>query len=82
MSKCLAVLDDCDRYRWLKKRERFASVSVDFNKDFSYKCHRITFHMDGIGWIDAEGQSIDEAVDAAILLEAKFRANPDWQEAG
>ena len=72
----MARTKDQKRFDWLKGRSRFASVSVDFNKDFSYKCHRITFHMEGIGWLDAEGQTFDEAVDAAMALEVTELAKP------
>jgi len=56
---------DAERYRWLKDRERWASVVVDFDCSSVYERHRVVWHCED-GWSTAEGQSIDEAIDAAI----------------
>ena len=57
---------DAERYRWLQERERWVSIRVDFDRDSIYHRHRVVWHADS-GWHTAEGQSLDEAIDAAML---------------
>lgn len=65
---------DAARYRWLadRDRERFSSVSIDFgplNRETGsakYRQHRVVWHDEERGWIDASGDGLDAAIDAAI----------------
>lgn len=59
---------DAERYRWLSKRERWAGVRADFDRGGVYREHRVTWHA-GDCWPQVEGQSMDEAVDAAMAKE-------------
>lgn len=57
---------DAERYRWLSKRERWASVGADFGAGGVYRQHRVCWHT-GDNWPQVEGQSMDEAIDAAMV---------------
>lgn len=59
---------DAERYRWLQERQRWASVSIDFDRDSIYSRHRVSWYSDD-GWMATEGQSLDDAVDAAMKKE-------------
>ncbi|HDS0960487.1 hypothetical protein [Pseudomonas putida] len=53
-------------WEWLNDRSRFASVIIDFERNDTYKHHRVVWHVKGFGWCDATGQSFEEAVLNAI----------------
>lgn len=63
-----ALRPDAERYRWLAKRDRWASLKVDFDRHSTYRCHRVVFFT-GDDWPQVEGQTIDEAVDAAMAAK-------------
>lgn len=58
---------DRRRFEFLADRYRWAGVHIDFEKDSHYRQHRVTWHQ-GDGWWHAAGQSVEEAIDAAIDL--------------
>lgn len=57
--------NDLANYIWLKERERWASVMTDFDNTHTYKQHRVVWFLKGHGWLEATGQSFDEAVENA-----------------
>lgn len=60
---------DTVRFRWLTERERWASIRVDFDRTSTYVRHRVCWHgaLHGeLGWHQVEGQSVEEAIDAAL----------------
>ena len=57
--------NDLANYIWLKERERWASVMTDFDNTHTYKQHRVVWFLKGHGWLEAKGQSFDEAVENA-----------------
>jgi hypothetical protein len=63
-------------WEWLNDRKNFAGVSVKFNRDFTYKEHYVTWHVEKFGWVSATGQSFEEAVTSAI----NTRLNYETQE--
>lgn len=63
-----ALRKDAERYRWLAKRDRWASLLVDFDRNSTYRRHRVVFFT-GDDWPQVEGQTIDEAVDAAMAAK-------------
>lgn len=67
-AKVEALRKDAERYRWLAKRDRWASLLVDFDRNSTYRRHRVVFFT-GDAWPQVEGQTIDEAVDAAIAAQ-------------
>ena len=58
------------RHDWLSERSRWAGVSVDFARGGVYMRHRVNWHVPG-AWLSAEGQSFEEAVDNAMLQDAR-----------
>lgn len=65
LAEAEALRKDAERYRWLAKRDRWASLLVDFDRHSTYRRHRVVFFT-GDDWPQVEGQTIDEAVDAAM----------------
>lgn len=61
------VITPTTYWDWLNVRERWASVSVDFERGGTYKQHRVTWHVADFGWISATGQSLEEAVANAMV---------------
>ena len=71
------VKENLNRYAWLSERGRFANVSIDFGPldntciacTAKYLRHRIMWYV-GDAWLSAEGQSLSEAIDIAMKMEA------------
>jgi hypothetical protein len=70
------VRKDATLVEWLSERSRFATARIDFDTKCTYERHRVTWHIEGVGWIDAEGQSFREAVQAAIHADALEHGEP------
>ncbi|QHF03317.1 hypothetical protein N015_13235 [Pseudomonas asturiensis] len=64
-----ALRKDAERYRWLSKRDRWASVGADFGPGGVYRQHRVCWHV-GDNWPQVEGHSMGEAIDAAMSKDA------------
>lgn len=60
-------------WEWLNERERWASVSVDFERGGIYKTHRVTWYVEKFGWVNAVGQSFEAAVKAAMTTRIDFK---------
>ncbi|MFA0967388.1 hypothetical protein [Pseudomonas amygdali] len=67
-AECEALRKDAGRHRWLSKRDRWASVRADFGVGGVYRQHRVCWYA-GDNWPQAEGQSMGEAIDAAMSKE-------------
>lgn len=68
------------RMDWLTERERWASVQVDFDRNSVYKEHRVNWYVEEIGWLNASGQSFEEAVDNAIKTKYSIETYEHWVE--
>lgn len=64
---------DAARHQWLRERERWASVCIDYDRDGVYRQHRVVWFADEC-WLEACGQSADEAVDAAMAKQGGLNA--------
>lgn len=69
-----------DRVHWLSKRERWASISVDFDRQSVYKEHRVNWYVEDIGWLNASGQSFEEAIDNAMNTKYNIETCEHWVE--
>lgn len=69
-------VDNLIRIEWLTERRRWASVRVDFDRNSVYKEHRVVWWVEEMGWLNASGQSFEEAVDNAM----KTKWNPNTME--
>lgn len=49
-------------WAWLNDRANFASVSIKFNSDHTYRHHYVTWYVKEFGWVHAIGQSFEQAV--------------------
>lgn len=68
------------RMVWLTERERWASIHVDFDRNSVYKEHRVIWYVEEIGWLNASGQSFEEAVDNAIKTKYSTETYEHWVE--
>jgi hypothetical protein len=62
-------VENLRRMEWLTVRERWASVHVDFDRGGVYREHRVVWHDPRGAWLNATGQSFEEAVDNAMRTE-------------
>jgi hypothetical protein len=68
------------RIQWLTKRDRWASVMVDFDRNSVYKEHRVVWYEEEIGWLNSSGQSLEEAVDNAMKTKYSTETCEHWVE--
>ena len=66
------------RMEWLTERERWASVHVEFDRNSVYKEHRVNWYVKDFAWLDASGQSFEEAVDNAMKTKYDFNTCEHW----
>lgn len=66
------------RMEWLSHRERWASVHVDFDRNSVYEEHRVVWYDQRGAWLNAVGQSIEEAIDNAMKTEYNPKTCEHW----
>lgn len=71
-------INNMTRMEWLTERERWASVMVDFDRNSTYKEHRVVWYDENIGWLNSSGQSFEEAVDNAIKTRYDTEICEHW----
>jgi hypothetical protein len=60
---------------WLNDHKNGASAKTEFNKDGTYKQHRVVWYVSDFGWCDATGQSLEEAILNAINTRVDFETD-------